>query len=100
MSIQKTEAIILRRQGGGLFSRVVLLEWPGRGMHAIGFVTAEKGDVVSVFVPHAPTPASGFLVMAHRESLVLLDITVEQGMRLVISAGVSGPVIKLPERKS
>lgn len=87
-------------QRRGLFSRVVLVEWPGRGMHVIGFVTAEKGDVVNVFVPHAPSPASGFLILMPRESLVPLGITVEEGMRLVISAGVSGPVVKLPERKS
>ncbi len=88
-------------QRRGLFHRVVLLEWPGKGMYAVGFVTSEKeGDLVKVFVPHAPTPASGFLILVPRESLVPLDISVEEGMRLVISAGVSGPAVKLPERKA
>lgn len=88
-----------------LFSRVVLLEWPHKGMYAIGFVTSEgKGEVqekiaeyvVNVFLPTTPNPTSGFLVLVPRESLVNLDMSVEDGMKLVISGGVVGPPVKVP----
>ena len=94
-------------QRRSLFNRVVLLEWPRPGMYSIGFVTSEgQGEVqektpehvVHVFIPTTPNPTSGYLVLAPRESLISLDMSVADGMRLVISGGVSGPSVKLPKR--
>lgn len=94
-----------RGERRGLFDRVVLLEWPRQGMYAIGFVTQEaKGEVqqktpefvVNVFIPTTPNPTSGYLVLAPRESLIELEMSVEEGMRLVISGGAAGPMVKLP----
>ena len=96
-------------QRRGMFGRVVLLEWPRAGMYAIGFVTSEgQGEVqektpeyvINVFIPTTPNPTSGYLVLAPRESLIPLEMSVEEGMRLVISGGVSGPNVKLPQRRS
>jgi len=93
----------------GLFERVVLLEWPRQGMYAIGFVTQEaRGEVqektpehvVNVFIPTTPNPTSGYLVLAPRESLIPLEMSVEEGMRLIISGGAVGPVVKLPGTKA
>lgn len=90
----------------GLFSRVVLVEWPKAGVYSIGFVTAEvEGEmqaktpvhVVNVFIPTTPTPTSGFLVLVPRDSLISLTLSVEEGMRLVISAGASGPIVEVPK---
>lgn len=95
-----------RGERRGLFERVVLLEWPRAGMYAIGFVTQEaKGEVqqktpehvVNVFIPTTPNPTSGYLVLAPRESLIPLEMSVEEGMRLVISGGAAGPMVKLPK---
>ncbi len=92
----------------GLFGRVVLLEWPRAGMYAIGFVTSEgQGEVqaktpehvVNVFIPTTPNPTSGYLVLAPRESLINLDMSVEDGLRLVISGGVTGPSVRVPNSK-
>lgn len=89
-----------------LFGRVVLLEWPRAGMYAIGFVTSEgQGEVqektpehvVNVFIPTTPNPTSGYLVLAPRESLISMNMSVEEGMRLVISGGASGPAVKVPK---
>ena len=89
----------------GLFQRVVLLEWPRQGMYAIGFVTQEgKGEVqektpehvVNVFIPTTPNPTSGYLVLAPRETLIPLKMSVEEGMRLIISGGAVGPTVDLP----
>ncbi len=92
----------------GLFGRVVLLEWPRQGMYAIGFVTSEgQGEVqaktpehvVNVFIPTTPNPTSGYLVLAPRESLINLEMSVEDGLRLVISGGVTGPNVRVPDSK-
>lgn len=95
-------------QRKGLFGRVVLLEWPRQGLYAIGFVTSEvQGEVqektpqhvVNVFIPTTPNPTSGYLVLAPRESLIDLEMSVEDGMRLVISGGVTGPNVRVPNSK-
>lgn len=82
------------------FSRVVLLEWLGPGRYVLGFVTQEGAPaaavpdhLVNVFVPHAPNPMSGFLILADRRALIPLAMSIEDGMKLVISAGVVGPVV-------
>ena len=94
-------------QRRSLFNRVVLLEWPRPGMYSIGFVTSEReGEVQEktpehgshVFIPTTPNPTSGFLVLAPRDSLIPLGMSVEEGLRLVISGGASGPNVKLPQR--
>ena len=94
-------------QRRGLFNRVVLLEWPRPGMYSIGFVTSEgKGEVqektpehvIHVFIPTTPNPTSGYLVLAPNDSLIPLGMSVEEGLRLVISGGTSGPNVKLPQR--
>lgn len=92
----------------GAFSRVVLLEWPRKGLYAIGFVTSEgKGEVqektpehiVNVFVPTTPNPTSGYLILASKEALIPLEMSVEDGMRLVISGGVVGPQVTAPQER-
>ena len=94
-------------QRKSLFSRVVLLEWPRPGIYSLGFVTSEgegevqektQGHVINVFIPHIPNPTSGYLAMVPRESLIPLEMSVEEGMRLVISGGMSGPGPKLPQK--
>ena len=88
------------------FSRVVLVEWPGKGRYVLGFVTQEgKGEVqektpehvVNVFVPTTPNPTSGFLVMVDREAMIPLEMTVEDGLKLVISGGIVGPGVPTPK---
>jgi len=81
------------------FNKVALIEYPRKGVYSICFVTSEvKGEIarqtggekVSVFVPTTPNPTSGFLLVADKEELKMLDISVEEGMKFVISAGVVG----------
>jgi uncharacterized membrane protein len=90
-----------------LLQRVVLLEYPRRGVYSIGFVTLEKYDqmgsklskeIINVFVPTAPNPTSGILLLAPREELIDLDMSVEEGLKLVISGG--GVVPPTPKKKS
>lgn len=84
---------------GNMFSKVVLVEYPRKGIYAIGFLTNEnKKDwelsektgkqLLSIFVPTTPNPTSGFLLFVPREDCQFLDMKVSDGMKLVISGGV------------
>ncbi len=95
----------LKGSTDGMFRRVVLIEYPKEGSFALGFVTADASfncnqatgrDLVSVFVPTTPNPTSGFLLLIPKEKVTLLDMTVAEGMRLVISGGVVRP----PDRRA
>lgn len=92
------------------FERACLIEYPRKGIWAIGFVsTAAKGeiklraggdddDLVSVFVPTTPNPTSGFLLYFPRKDVMELDMTVEDAAKLVISAGLVYPNEKDPSQ--
>lgn len=100
------------------FDTACLIEYPRRGIWAIGFISTEaKGevtaraatddDLLSVFVPTTPNPTSGFLLFFPKRDVVPLRMSVEDAAKLVISAGLvypneadpSGPpVIAMPER--
>lgn len=86
------------------FRRVVLVEYPVAGSYALGFVTSEQmaaasaragGELVNVFVPFSPTPVTGIVLMVRREQILELDMTIEQGMKMVISGGVLTPDAEL-----
>lgn len=82
------------------FKRVVLVEYPKTNLFAIGFVTAgarwgavseRLADLLLVFVPTTPNPTSGFLLLVPRHEAIDLPITVEEGVRMVISGGILLP---------
>ena len=82
------------------FNRVVLIEFPRRGINAIGFVTGEsrgevqrltKDKVINVFVPTTPNPTSGFLVFAPPEEVIDISMSIEEGVKYVISGGIVDP---------
>ena len=77
---------------------VVLLEYPRKGVWAVGFATKEnegliknkvKEDLINVFVPTTPNPTSGFLLMVPKKDLIYLDITFEQASKFIVSAGTT-----------
>lgn len=87
-------------QGKHAFQKVVLLEYPRKGLYVIGFVTgSSKGevqektheDVVNVFVPTTPNPTSGMLILAPQKEVIEMDMTVEEGMKMIISGGLVSP---------
>jgi len=84
------------------FEKACLVQYPRKGIWAIGFIsTTAKGEVagkvdtvselLSVFVPTTPNPTSGFLLYFPREDVVELDMSVEDAAKLVISAGLVYP---------
>ena len=77
---------------------VVLLEYPRKGIWAVGFATKEnvgiienniKQDLINVFVPTTPNPTSGFLLMVPKKDLIYLDVTFEQASKFIVSAGTT-----------
>ena len=79
---------------------VVLLEYPRKGVWAVGFSTKENtGEMaqktnqklVNVFVPTTPNPTSGFLLMIPKEDLIYLDMNFEEASKFIVSAGTSRP---------
>ncbi|MGP1394226.1 MAG: DUF502 domain-containing protein [Inquilinaceae bacterium] len=87
------------------FREVVLIEYPRRGIWAIGFITGTtKGEVqnlnaanlTNVFLPTTPNPTSGFLLFLPRDDIYVLDMTVEEGIKMVISAGIVTPPDRRP----
>ena len=77
---------------------VVLLEYPRKGVWAVGFATKENQgiikdnvneDVVNVFVPTTPNPTSGFLLMVPKKDLIYLDVSFEQASKFIVSAGTT-----------
>jgi uncharacterized membrane protein len=94
---QITEAIQLH--DAAEFRRVVLLPFPNQNVRSLGFVTRDFrgatafGEEASalVFVPTTPNPTSGFLVAVKQADLTTLDMSVEEGVKLVISGGLLTP---------
>ena len=79
---------------------VVLVEYPRKGIWAVGFATKEnstemcvktKKELINVFVPTTPNPTSGFLLMVPKEELIYLDINFEEASKFIVSAGTSNP---------
>ena len=77
---------------------VVLLEYPRKGVWAVGFATKEneglikekiKEDLINVFVPTTPNPTSGFLLLVPKKDLIFLDVSFEQASKFIVSAGTT-----------
>jgi uncharacterized membrane protein len=86
---------------GSNFQQVGLIEFPRGGAHVIVFLAREidSGEIglppgqamYSAFMPTTPNPTSGFLFFLHKEEVTILDLTIEEAAKLVISAGLVSP---------
>ena len=82
----------------GKKNSVVLIQYPSKGIWAVGFATKDnKGEIskktnhnlVNVFVPTTPNPTSGFLLMFPKKEIIYLDMTFEEASKFIVSAGTS-----------
>ncbi len=87
---------------GTTFRQVVLVEYPRVGLYTIAFVTNEMQfsysdkrtiDFVNVYIPNPPNPTSGMLILVPKKDAVVLDLTIEQGLKLVLSGGIVKPEV-------
>ena len=85
-------------KSNGKQKSVVLLEYPRKGIWAVGFATKENEgiiknkvgeDIINVFVPTTPNPTSGFLLMVPKKELIFLDVSFEQASKFIVSAGTT-----------
>jgi uncharacterized membrane protein len=95
---QLLETLFLQRTDA--FKRVALIEYPRRGAYVIGFITGEsKGEIqnktdknmINVFVPTTPNPTSGFYILIPEDELIILNMSVEDAFKLIISGGIVSP---------
>ncbi len=86
------------------FREVVLLEYPRLGVWSMGFITGtphaeiqevSADELTTVVVPTSPIPTAGYLLFIPRKDLVILDMTVDEGLRVVMSGGIVNP----PDRR-
>ena len=98
---QVTDFVLTPDEQKQLFSRVVAVEWPRKGVWSIGFVTGSgltrvvdnvEKEFLTVLIPNTPTPVTGYVVLIPKEETIVLDMTVEEAFRFAISAGVVTPV--------
>lgn len=99
-TLKQLTSALLSGSDKNLFKRVVLLEYPRKGLWSIGFVTSDEDSalsrelsekagrkLVSVFVVSSPNPTTGWLTLAPEEELSTLNVSVEEALKLVVSGG-------------
>ena len=88
---------------GKSFKQVVMVEFPRKGIYSIGFITSNEleeaqartaQEVTSVFVPTTPNPTTGFLVLIPKDEVVLMDMTVDEAFKMLLTLGVVVPTWK------
>jgi uncharacterized membrane protein len=101
---QITEGFALTQSEQGAFRQMVLIEYPRPGIYTPGFLTGEAfdeakrkvgGQLLSVFVPTVPNPTTGYLVFIPKNQVIFLEMSVEDGFKLLLSAGVIVPEKKI-----
>jgi len=99
-AIRQIITAVLGQGDRTIFKKVVLFEYPRKGVYSLGFVTGDsrgeiknrtRDDAVNVFLPTTPNPTSGFFLMIPRKELLYLEMSVEEGMKMIISGGAVSP---------
>lgn len=97
---QVTDFLLTQEEQKKLLSRVVAVEYPRKGIWSVGYVTGsgirkivegKDKEFVTILIPTAPTPLSGFVIMVPKEDTIDLDMSIEEALRFIISAGVITP---------
>ena len=95
---QLFETILSKKSNS--FREVVLIEYPRKGIWAMGFLTGHtegevqrrtKNSMINIFLPTTPNPTSGFLLFVPAKDVLRLNMTVEEGIKMIISAGMITP---------
>jgi len=97
---QVTDFVLTPEEQARLFSRVVALEYPRKGIWSIGFVTGSglkkvtenmQKEFLTILIPNSPMPITGYVIIVPKEQTIALDMTIEEAFRFAVSAGVIAP---------
>ena len=97
---QVTDFFLTQEEQKRMFSRVVAVEYPRKGIWSLGFVTGSglekvvdnvKKEFLTVLIPTSPTPFTGFVIMVPKKQTVEMDMTIEEALRFTVSGGVIAP---------
>ena len=96
----KTFSTTILSSSGNSFKKVLLIEYPRKGIWSIGFQTAAQvpsvsaqvgGEYVCVFIPTTPNPTGGFIVMVPRSQAIEMTMSVDDAMKMIVTLGVVMP---------
>lgn len=99
-SASKNFAEVVFSDSGESFKQVLLIQYPREGVWSLAFMTSNQlgevqhrtgKDVICTFVPTTPNPTSGFIIMVPKEDAIVLDMPVEEALKMIISLGVVVP---------
>ncbi len=97
---QITDFFLTQKEQKSVFSRVVAVEYPRKGIWSMGMVTGSglkkvvdrvEKEFLTILIPTSPTPFTGFVIMVPKEQTIELDMTIEEALRFTVSAGVIMP---------
>ena len=97
---QITDFLLTQKEQKRMFSRVVAVEYPRKGIWSMGMVTGSglkkvvdsvEKEFLTILIPTSPTPFTGFVIMVPKEQTIELDMTIEEALRFAVSAGVITP---------
>ncbi|NLK62135.1 MAG: DUF502 domain-containing protein [Fusobacteria bacterium] len=88
-------------QNGSSFKKVVLAEYPRKGIYSLGFLTSEKNnftkkisdndEYLNIFIPTSPNPTSGMFIIINKKDVIEVDMKIEDAIKLIISGGAITP---------
>lgn len=99
-SMLKAVVDTLSLQSKGQFNKVVMIEYPRKGVYSLAFVTgvtrgevqqATSDNLINIYVPTTPNPTSGYFLLVPESDVIPLSMTVDEGMKMVISGGLFTP---------
>lgn len=92
---------IVKSDRSTTYQKVVAVEYPRKGIYSIGFLTADKNEILeratgiekmcNIFIPTSPNPTSGMFIIANAKDVHILDIKIDDAVKLIISGGVITP---------
>lgn len=111
---QITDFFLTREEKEKMFSKVVAVEYPRKGIWSVGFVTGSglekvvnnvRKEFLTILIPTSPTPFTGFVIMVPKKQTIDLDMTIEEALRFTVSGGLIAPgqkqgAVALPEPDS
>jgi uncharacterized membrane protein len=106
-STKQVNKILFLQKETKAFRRACAVQYPRKGIYSIGFVTGpgipeikkrNKREYLNVFIPNTPTPATGFMIVVPASEVIMLDMPLEDALKLVVSGGVLAAVKRVRKR--